>query len=106
MAAPSLWWRALVRARPGADPTHRAFAGHRPPCLLEILAITFTNKAATEMKERVTAAVGPVGQRMWVSTFHSACVRILRRQAHHLGFPSSFFHLRHRRQPSSDHEHR
>ncbi len=56
----------------------------------EILAITFTNKAANEMKERVTAAVGPVGQRMWVSTFHSSCVRILRRQAHHLGFPSSF----------------
>ena len=56
----------------------------------EILAITFTNKAANEMKERVTDAVGPVGQRMWVSTFHSACVRLLRRQAHHLGYPSSF----------------
>ena len=56
----------------------------------EILAITFTNKAADEMKQRVAALVGPVAQKMWVSTFHSACVRILRRDAHHLGYPSSF----------------
>jgi DNA helicase II / ATP-dependent DNA helicase PcrA len=56
----------------------------------EILAITFTNKAADEMKQRVAALVGPVAQKMWVSTFHSACVRILRREAHHLGYPSSF----------------
>jgi DNA helicase-2/ATP-dependent DNA helicase PcrA len=56
----------------------------------EILAITFTNKAAQEMRHRVAAMVGPVAEKMWVSTFHSACVRILRRDGHLLGFPSSF----------------
>ncbi len=56
----------------------------------EILAITFTNKAAQEMKHRVGALVGPVADKMWVSTFHSACVRILRRDASRLGYPSSF----------------
>src|SRR3954466_5291089 len=56
----------------------------------EILAITFTNKAADEMKTRVEALVGPVARKMWVSTFHSACVRILRRDAQRLGYKSSF----------------
>jgi len=56
----------------------------------EILAITFTNKAADEMKGRVAALVGPVARKMWVSTFHSACVRVLRRDGHHLGYSSSF----------------
>src|SRR5437660_2668459 len=55
-----------------------------------ILAITFTNKAADEMKERVGHLVGPVAQKMWVSTFHSACARILRREAAHLGLRSTF----------------
>jgi len=56
----------------------------------EILAITFTNKAAEEMKQRVGALVGPVADKMWVSTFHAACVRILRRDGARLGYPSSF----------------
>jgi DNA helicase II / ATP-dependent DNA helicase PcrA len=55
-----------------------------------ILAITFTNKAAGEMASRVAALVGPRARAMWVMTFHSACVRILRREAKRLGYPSSF----------------
>jgi len=55
-----------------------------------ILAITFTNKAADEMRRRVASLVGPVAERMWVSTFHAACVRILRREAPLLGYQQSF----------------
>ncbi|NQV07035.1 DNA helicase PcrA [bacterium] len=55
-----------------------------------ILAITFTNRAADEMKQRVAALVGRAAQGMWVSTFHSACVRILRREAPALGYRSAF----------------
>ena len=57
---------------------------------MNILAITFTNKAAEEMRARVRALVGEVADRMWVSTFHSACVRILRATADRLGYPKSF----------------
>jgi DNA helicase-2/ATP-dependent DNA helicase PcrA len=56
----------------------------------EVLAITFTNKAAKEMAERVSSIVGPASRAMWVSTFHSSCVRILRREAKVLGMKSNF----------------
>ncbi|MCI8303310.1 MAG: UvrD-helicase domain-containing protein, partial [Lawsonibacter sp.] len=55
-----------------------------------ILAITFTNKAAGELKDRLAAMLGPSANDIWASTFHSACVRILRRDIDKLGFSSSF----------------
>jgi DNA helicase II / ATP-dependent DNA helicase PcrA len=56
----------------------------------EILAITFTNKAAGEMKERLEGILGDIAPRMWVMTFHAACGRILRREAPRLGYRSNF----------------
>ncbi|MFX3636844.1 MAG: DNA helicase PcrA [Candidatus Pristimantibacillus sp.] len=55
-----------------------------------ILAITFTNKAAREMQARVATLIGPTGQDIWVSTFHSMCVRVLRKDIDRIGFTSSF----------------
>ncbi|HEY1095047.1 MAG TPA: DNA helicase PcrA [Glycomyces sp.] len=72
--------------------THRIahLLGERGAHPGEILAITFTNKAAAEMRERVAGLIGDRSRAMWVLTFHSACLRILRREAHRLGWKSSF----------------
>jgi DNA helicase-2/ATP-dependent DNA helicase PcrA len=72
--------------------THRvahllAACGAKPN---EILAITFTNKAAGEMRQRVTDMIGPMARAIWILTFHSACGRILRREAERLGYRSNF----------------
>ena len=67
---------------------HLLATGDAPPW--GILAITFTNKAAGEMRTRVAELVGPPAEKMWVSTFHSACLRILRANADRLGYRSAF----------------
>src|SRR5690625_976864 len=86
----------LIMAGAGSGKTR--VLTHRIAYLLEekqvaprnILAITFTNKAAREMKERVSHLVGPEADYMWVSTFHSMCVRILRRDIDRIGYDRNF----------------
>ena len=67
-----------------------SFAAVNPVAPWNILAITFTNKAARELKERLDKAVGEVGNDIWAATFHSTCARILRRYAERIGFSSKF----------------
>ncbi len=74
-----------------ADPALlRRLCAVDPPAPWQVLAITFTNRAANELKERLEARLGPEGRDVWASTFHSACLRILRRDADRLGFDTRF----------------
>ena len=79
-------------ARPAEEDVRRArrLCAVDVPRPWEIIAITFTNKAAGELKDRLAARLGPDANDIWASTFHSACVRILRRDIDRLGFASSF----------------
>ncbi|MBP3411745.1 MAG: UvrD-helicase domain-containing protein [Oscillospiraceae bacterium] len=79
-------------AKPQAGDTERAEALCRldPAAPWSIIAITFTNKAANELKSRLADMLGPKGQDVWAMTFHSACCRILRREIHLLGYDSDF----------------
>ena len=56
----------------------------------QILSLTFTNKAAREMKNRIEKVIGPSAQKVWAGTFHSLFARILRYEAHHIGYPNDF----------------
>ncbi len=68
----------------------RLLCAVEPAAPWQVIAITFTNKAAGELKQRLEDKIGPEARDIWAATFHSACVRILRRDIEKLGFPSSF----------------
>ena len=82
----------LIAAANGADvvPDIEHLLSENPAKPWQILAITFTNKAAGELKDRLISKIGPEAADIWASTFHSACVRILRRYADRIGFTSNF----------------
>ena len=80
----------LVQAGGAPSEALAPMLAQQPVWPYRILAITFTNKAAGELKTRLAAMLGQAGQDVNASTFHSACVRILRRECEHLGIPKSF----------------
>ena len=75
---------------PQADSRARLLCALEPAAPWQVIAITFTNKAAGELKQRLEDKIGPEARDVWAATFHSACVRILRRYIEHLGYPFSF----------------
>ena len=74
----------------GPSPEAERLAAFEPVEPWRVIAITFTNKAADELKSRLAAKLGPAADDIWARTFHSACVRILRRDADRLGYPRDF----------------
>ena len=74
----------------GPSPEAERLAAFEPVEPWRVIAITFTNKAADELKSRLAARLGPAADDIWARTFHSACVRILRRDADRLGYPRDF----------------
>ena len=80
----------LTAPTPESRPRADRLCALEPAAPWSIIAITFTNKAAGELKARLETMLGSEARDVWAATFHSACVRILRRDIHRLGFPSSF----------------